>query len=58
MPRFKLFWKDGRDPEIKEGNDIEDAFQRAGYSYGRMASLDHYEELPSEDKDLPEDEKK
>jgi len=41
---FKLIWKNGREETIS-GNDIADAFSKAGYGARAIASLDHYQEV-------------
>lgn len=39
--KFTLFWLDGK-KEIIKGNNISDAFMRAGYSQGTLRALDFY----------------
>lgn len=42
MKKFRLYWLDGK-TEIVEGNDIADAFSKAGYGAGAMGALDFYD---------------
>jgi hypothetical protein len=44
MKRFRLFWLDKTMEDI-EGNDIADAFRRAGYGGGAIRALDYYKEV-------------
>jgi hypothetical protein len=44
MKRFRLFWLD-KTMEDVEGNDIADAFRRAGYGGGAIRALDYYKEV-------------
>ncbi|QVD49170.1 hypothetical protein LUCX_100 [Xanthomonas phage vB_XciM_LucasX] len=44
---FTLYWKDGR-REIIVGEDIADAFHKAGYGSGALGALDWYDQLPSD----------
>ena len=43
MKKFILHWLDGTQEEVK-GNDIADAFRRAGYGSGAIHALDWYNE--------------
>lgn len=47
MKTFILHWLTG-DPETAKGNDIADAFRRAGYGGGAISVLDYYEEIKGE----------
>ena len=42
--RFKFVWRDGKE-DVFEGNNVSDAFTKAGYGGGAMAALDYYKEL-------------
>ncbi|HMW11081.1 MAG TPA: hypothetical protein PJ987_11625 [Bacteroidia bacterium] len=42
MKKFRLYWLDGK-TEIVEGDDIADAFSKAGYGAGAMKALDFYD---------------
>jgi len=42
--KFRLHWLHGK-TEIIEGNDITDAFNKAGYGAGALRALDYYEEV-------------
>ena len=44
MRKYKLFWLDGKE-EVVEGNNISDAFTRAGYSAGAIHALEYYKEI-------------
>jgi hypothetical protein len=44
MKRFRLFWLDKTMEDI-EGNDIADAFRRAGLGGGAIRALDYYKEI-------------
>lgn len=44
MKTYILHWLDDTTEEI-EGNNISDAFTRAGYSAGALRALDYYEEI-------------
>ena len=44
MKKFKLYWLDGK-TEIIEGENIGNAFARAGYGAGALNALDWYEEI-------------
>jgi hypothetical protein len=45
MRNFILVWKDGKREQVS-GNDIADAYSRAGLGAGALGALDHFEELP------------
>ena len=45
---YKLYWRDGKS-ELAAGDNIADAFRRAGLSSGAMASLDFYSENPDDE---------
>ena len=40
MRTFILYWLDGKEEKVR-GNDIADAFMRAGYGGGALAALDY-----------------
>lgn len=42
--KFKLVWQDGK-TEIVKGNNIADAFSKAGYGGGAIRALDYFKEL-------------
>lgn len=42
--KFKLYWLTG-DEEVVEGNDIADAFSKAGYGTGAMGALDYFQPM-------------
>lgn len=42
--QFRLHWKDGR-TEIVKGDDIADAFSKAGYGRGALTAMDWYEPM-------------
>lgn len=42
MKKFRLYWLDGK-TEIVEGDDITDAFSKAGYGAGAMRALDFWD---------------
>jgi hypothetical protein len=44
MKRFRLFWLDKTMEDIY-GDDIADAFRRAGYGGGAIRALDYYKEI-------------
>ena len=44
MKKYKLYWLDGR-TEIIEGNDVVDAFNRAGIGRCALRALDYYEKV-------------
>jgi hypothetical protein len=44
MKQFRLYWLTGQ-VEVIEGNDIADAFRRAGYGGGATRALDYWEEI-------------
>ncbi len=44
MKKFRLHWLGGK-KEIIEGNDIADAFHRAGIGNGSLPAVDWYEEI-------------
>ena len=44
MKTFRLFWIGGS-VELIKGDDIADAFRKAGYGAGAVRSLDWYEEV-------------
>lgn len=52
--KFKLYWLTG-DEEVVEGNDIADAFSKAGYGAGAIGALDYFQPLEDEDNDMPHD---
>lgn len=49
MKTFKLYWltktKGVQDTEEIKGDNIADAFRRAGYGGGAINALDYYEEI-------------
>lgn len=42
MKKYKLYWLDGK-TEVVEGQNIADAFRRAGLGAGALRALDYYE---------------
>ena len=44
MKKYRLFWLDGKTEEIS-GDNIADAFTKAGYDSGDLSALDYYEEI-------------
>lgn len=44
MKKFKIHWLSGG-PEIIEGKNLSDAFQKAGYGGGVYTRIDYWEEL-------------
>ena len=55
MNKYNLHWLDGKQ-EVVEGNDIADAFSRAGYGLGALPALDWCDEITPEDYGYWEDE--
>lgn len=46
MKKFRLYWLDGK-TEVVEGNDIKDAFRKAGYSNVAIRALDFHSQNES-----------
>jgi hypothetical protein len=49
--KFKIYWLDGQE-EVLSGDDIADAFTKAGYGKGAAHAVDYYEPLPQKQKEL------
>lgn len=47
MPKFKIVWRDGKE-DLLEGDNIADAFNRAGYGGGALGAVDYYKQIPDE----------
>ena len=46
---FKVYWLDGKEEKI-QGDNIADAFTRAGYGAGAIKALDYFEEVKGKEK--------
>jgi len=46
METFRVYWLSGG-TELIKGNDITDAFRRAGYGTGAIHAVDWYEKVTS-----------
>lgn len=44
---YKVYWLDGTS-ELIQGNDITDAFNKAGYGAGAINAIDFYSDKPDE----------
>jgi hypothetical protein len=53
MKRFRLFWLD-KTMEDVEGDDIADAFRRAGLGGGAIRALDYFKEVKEDGLDKGE----
>jgi hypothetical protein len=51
LKKFKLVWVTGQ-TEIIEGNDIWDAFRRAGIGRGALIALDYYDQIYEKEKEV------